>query len=426
MIAAVIFSVLIGLQPEVPDSLTLEYCYDRIENHYPLAQKAKLQNKITELNQRIAGRAAYPQVDVGATATYQSEVTDLPFPSGGQFSPPNLSKDQYKVTMDVSQTIYNGEAVSIRKRLEGIKGIQEKQSIEIQLHDLKEQLNQVYFGILLAQKQLQTVETLSESLRSQIEEVKSKVRNGVLLPSQQYILEAELIKTKQDSSEIQANIQSGYKVLGQLIGQEITTSTKLTSPSHDVQFSKSFEELRPEFQLFETNRRALDLQQELAQSQKTPSLSAFGTVAYGRPGFNVFENDLHPYYIVGLKVQWNLWGAQNAGTQQQIYDLQQQEISQEERAFERQLKGLLGKVQERIESLQDQITRDQEIIDLRNKVVSEKSSQLKNGTVTATEYVTELHKATQARLAMLLRKTNLAQAQTEYNIILGRTNNGNK
>jgi len=426
MIAAVFFILLFGIQPEVPDTLTLEYCYNRIDNHYPLAQKNELQAKITELNKKIAGRTAYPQVDVGATATYQSEVTDLPFPSGGQFSPLNLSKDQYKMTMDVSQTIYNGGAVSTRKKLEKIKGEQERQSTAIQLREIKEQLNRVYFGILLAQKQLQTVETLKESLQSQIKEVQSKVKNGVILPSQQYILEAELIKTRQDSSEIQANIQSGYQMLSQLIGQEVATGTELALPSNSAQFSDSLVQLRTEFQLFKTNRQALDLQQQLAQSQKTPTLAAFGTAAYGRPGFNVFENDLHPYYIVGLKVQWNLWGAQNAGSRQQIYELQQRQIKEEEGAFERQLKGELGKVRERIESLRDQITRDQEIIDLRQKVVAEKSSQLKNGTVTATEYVTELHKATQARLAMMLRKTRLAQAQADYNIILGRTNNGNK
>lgn len=423
MIAAVIFTVLVGVQPEPPDTLTLEYCYNRIENHYPLAKKNELQDRITELNKTIAGRAAYPQLNIGATATYQSEVTDLPFPSGGQFSPPDLSKDQYKVTMDVSQTIYNGGAVGVQKKLEEIKGRQKRQATEIQLREIKEQVNQVYFGILLAQKQLQAVQTLSESLQSQVEEVRSKVKNGILLPSQKYILEAELIKAWQDSSEIQANIQSGYEMLSELIGQKINTNTELASPSQSFHFSNSLTELRPEFQLFESNRKALDLQQELVQSQKTPSLSAFGTAAYGRPGFNVFENDFHPYYIVGLKVQWNFRSARNAGSRQQIYDLQQQQIIQEERAFERQIRGKLGKVRERIESLQDQIKRDQEIINLRQKVVAEKSSQLKNGTATATEYVTELHKATQARLAMLLRKTKLAQAQADYEIISGRTNN---
>ncbi len=423
MIAVVIFTVLIGVQPEPPDTLTLEYCYDRVENHYPLAQKNELQDKITELNKTIAGRAAYPQLSVGATATYQSEVTDLSFPSGGQFSPPNLSKDQYKLTMDVSQTIYNGGAVGVQKKLEEIKGKQEQQAIEIELREIKEQISQVYFGILLAQKQLQAVQTLSGSLQSQVEEVRSKVKNGVLLPSQQYILEAELIKIRQDSSEIQANIQSGYKMLSQLIGQEVNPEVELKSSFKNFQFHDSIEELRPEFQLFEINRKALDLQQELVQSQKTPSLSAFGTAAYGRPGFNVFENDLHPYYMVGLKVQWNFWDARNASSRQQVFELQQQKITEEERVFERQLKGKLSKIRERIELLQDQIKRDQEIINLRQKVVAEKSSQLKNGTLTATEYVTELHKATQARLAMLLRKTKLAQAQADFEIISRRTNN---
>lgn len=426
MLTTVIFSIVFaGLQPELPDTLTLEYCHSRVENHYPLARKIELQDEISELNQKIVKTAAYPQLNFGATATYQSEVTDLPFPSGRQFNAPELSKDQYKVTMDVSQSIFNGGVVGIQENLEQIRGEQQQQTTEIQLHELTEQVNQVYFGILLAQQQLDIVETLMESLRTQLKSVRSSVENGVLLPSQQYILEAELVKSQQDSVEVQSNIRSGYEVLGQLIDAELNASIPLEVPERTIglQGKNSLAHHRPEFKLFESNSKALDYQKELARTNKLPSLLAFGTAAYGRPGFNVFEDDLHPYYIVGLRLQWNFWESRNATTQQKVYNLQQKGITEEKRAFERQLKANLSKIRERIHSLEDQIARDEEILKLRKKVVAEVSSQMKNGTATATEYITELNKVIQARLSMIMNKTRLAQAKIDYQTTLGISNN---
>lgn len=424
MLAVLLFSILFsGFQADQPDTLTLEYCYSRIQDHYPVAQKLELQDKITRLNKKIANTGSYPQLNFGATVTYQSEVTA--FPGGGQIPGPELSKDQYKVTMDVSQSIYNGGTVGVRKNLEEARGQQQKQSTKVQLHQLKEQVNQVYFGILLARQQLQTTGVLLETLRTQIRDVKAKVKNGALLPDQQYILQAELIKAEQDSTDIQSNIQSGFDVLGQLIGQKVNPQTPLKTPDADpvYQDQNGLTKLRPEFGLFAANRKALDYQKELAQANKIPSVAAFGTAAYGRPGFNVFENDLHPYYIVGLRLQWSLWGAHNASSQQQVYDLQQKSITEEERAFEKQLKASLSKIHEQIKALQKQIKRDRKIIRLREKVVDVAASQMKNGTATATEYVTELNKETQARMAMKMHKMKLAQAKIEYQTTLGISNN---
>jgi len=249
----------------------------------------------------------------------------------------------------------------------------------------------------------------------------SKVENGALLPSQLYILKAELIKVKQDSIDIHANIKAGYKVLGQLIGEELSSTRVLEVPEIRSVGSEreTLARLRPEFELFESNRRYLSYQQELARTGLVPSLSAFGTAAYGRPGFNFFENDLHDYYIVGLKLSWNFWSARNSGTRKEVLNLQKKSINEEEKAFERQLRASLREVEEKISSLESQIERDKEIVDLRQKVVNTVASQLENGTATATEYITELNKKTQAELSMRMHKTRLSQAKIDYKTLLG-------
>ncbi len=267
MTVLIMITMLFGsLQPTIPDTLTLEYCYTRVENHYPIAKKIELQRHITDLNKKIISTISYPQLNFGATATYQSEVTEFQIPAGGGGQPvgPDLSRDQYKATMDVSQPIYNGGAVGIKKNLEDVKGEQQLNAIRIQLHSIKEQVNTVYFGILLARQQMNILSSVTDNLRAQIRSVRSKVANGVLLPTQQYILEAELIKMKQDSAEIRANIQTGYSVLGQLIGEEIETDFALEVPeSKETSLAQDTPvQLRPEFDLFENSRQALEHQKD--------------------------------------------------------------------------------------------------------------------------------------------------------------------
>jgi hypothetical protein len=90
MLAVIAFSMMVGgMQPMSSDTLTLEYCYAQIETGHPLAQKIELQDEITDLNKKIANTASYPQLNFGAQASYQSEVTELQTPPGSPFTGPD-------------------------------------------------------------------------------------------------------------------------------------------------------------------------------------------------------------------------------------------------------------------------------------------------------------------------------------------------
>lgn len=424
MISAVVAIFLVTtLQLDPPDTLTLEQARERVDNHYPLAQKLELHKEIANLNTRIANTGNYPQLNFNASATYQSEVPEIDVPAVGQFEGPELSKDQYNTQVELTQSIYNGGAVGIQKELEQVKGEQEQLTTKVELHRVKEQLNQTFFGILLAQQQLEIVRSLLESLRDQLEVIESQVENGVLLPRQQHILEAEIINARQDSAEVLSNIRSGFDVLSQLMGEEVSPQTELRLPEVQSTTVNYEVQQRPEIALFEQNRQAMDFRKELVQTSRFPSLSAFGTAAYGRPGYNVFENEFHPYYMVGLRLRWNFWDARNTRHRQQVYQLQQKSINEEEHAFNRQLKAALSKTEEQITTLEEQLGMDREMVQLREKVVEETSSQMENGAATATEYVTELQKETQARLSMQLHQIQLEQAKVNYLSTLGENIN---
>ncbi|MCW9707737.1 TolC family protein [Fodinibius salsisoli] len=398
------------------DSITLDYCYQQAYENYPKVQNIEFQKKITELNIQIANTGHYPDVSINGRASYQSEVTDFSLPGGG--GPPAISKDQYQASVDVTQTIFNGGAVGIQKELEKAKGKQEIYSTEVELHQIRSQIDQVYFGILLSQQQSKTIGLLIANLEEQLSTVRSKVDNGVLLASQQHILEAELIKARQDSVNSHSNVVAGYRVLGELIGEKVATGTKLQLPQQNIDH-QSLQPHRSEYDLFESTEETIEQQKRLAGSQKWPSLSAFGTAAYGRPGLNFLNDDFHEYYTVGLKVRWNFWASYNAGEKQQMLQLRQQQVEQNRRSFTRQLHASLNRIQERMRAIEENIERDKKAIALRKKIVEENVSQLNNGAITASQYVTELNRAHQARLSLYINRVRLAQAQSDYLTTLG-------
>lgn len=422
MITSILISFLAAVNPVYQaaqsDTLTLEHAYQLAYEYYPTAKNIALQKKITVLNVHIANTGYYPQIKVKGRATYQSEVPEFSMPGGA--GPDPLSKDQYRASLSVVQTIFNGGAVGIRKELQQAIGRQKVNATKVSLYQIRRQVNQVYYGILLSQEHLKVTQLLIDNLKSRLKTIRSRVEHGVLLASQQYILEAELLKAKQNRADIKANIKAGYLVLSELTGPKITFATELTLPQAAVNMQfKTLPALRPRYGLFESRLNTLQTKKKLTGNHVLPRVSAFGTASYGRPGLNILNNDFHGFYIVGVQLQWDFWDVFNSNREQQILEIKQNQVRQERLAFDLQIRTSLDRISQQIKALHENIERAEQIVALREKIVHQSAQQLKHGVITSTEYVTELTKANKARLSLFISRVKLAQARTEYATVLG-------
>lgn len=392
--------------------ITLQYCYDRIETDYPTSKKIELQEKITALNTEIKQSGLYPEVLVSGSASYQSEVTNVSF--GGPTAP-SFSKDHYKVSIDVSQSIFDGGRTKGLKELEQKNGQVQQAGVKVELWNIRNQIDQVYFGILLMNKQRATIELLIKDLNEQLSLISSKVKNGILLPSNELILKAEILKARQQLAQVNSNIVSGYEVLGEIIGESVLSDTELVIPSQsNFETLMKAEASRPELEVFARKEKVLDAQIGITDSEKLPTVSAFAKTSYGRPGFDAFDDDLHFYWMVGLKAQWSFRNWRNSEKKTAVIQIQKDQNEADEDAFERQLLSSLHDVEQNISAIKEQIELDEELVELRKEVVKEKSSQLKQGVITSTDYVTELNALSRAQLNFEIHKVQLIQAKNEY------------
>lgn len=393
--------------------LTLEECQIAVTKNYPLAKQLDLYTQKGNFEKKVIEKGNLPKVDVNAQATYQSDVIEFPFSMPNTSIKP-LNKDQYRATLDVQQLIYNGGLIKANSELKDIQIQNAKQLVNVSLYQLKTKVNFSFMTVLLLQEQNELLIAKKDLLTNKIKEVHSGVKNGMLLPSSEYVLQAELLKVNQLLAENNLSKQKEIKNLEQLTFTTISETTIFEKPTH---FSTN--EIRPELELFEIQRENLEKSKELLSKSKLPKINAFGQLGYGNPGLNMLDNSFQDFYMVGLKLNWNVFDWNKSKIEKSSLDIAKELVQTEKETFETNSAIQLNEVQTDIEKLTLAIQSDTEIIELREKVLRASDSQLKNGAITSSDYLTELTQLFDAKSAQKVHEIQLHLAQLNYQIIKG-------
>jgi len=249
--------------------------------------------------------------------------------------------------------------------------------------------------------------------------VKSGIENGVLLPTSDKVIEAELLKILQQTKEATNNKSKLIASLSSLIGVSIPIETEFQRPLLSMNASSDLN--RPELGLFNLRKQEIGQQQNILSKSLVPELKGFATGGYGNPGLNMLENDFTSYYIVGLKLNWNVFDWNGNKKERQALDYSKELISNQEEVFRLNTNTALNEQKKEIETLESTITIDQQLISLQQEVVNTSESQLRNGVITTSEYITELTKLHETENLFNQHKTQLELAKANYNTLKGDT-----
>ena len=262
------------------DSLvTLAYCLGKAETNHPMFQQYDLLASTSDLRIKNLGKNYLPDMNINGDAHYQSDVTEIPFQIPTMPIEP-LDKDQYKVSLDVSQMIYDGGITKKNKDIEYIDNQINRQNVGISLYQLKERIVGTYFSIISLQESRRLLEVSRQNLLSRLKDVESGVKNGMVLASNAEIIKAELLKIDQKDIEIDAGIALGYKVLSILTGEEIALNTELQWASPVIESYIPGND-RLEYTLFSLQQEKAESLKKLASSKLIPRMYAYGSAGYG-------------------------------------------------------------------------------------------------------------------------------------------------
>ncbi len=405
--------------------LTLKACYDHAAEKSALAAEKKSWADIWELKDKNLLKSWLPTLDANGTILYNSSVVDisdmlgsLPIPGIADLIKP-LPNEQYRITVDINQMIYDGGMIKSTRALEKADlRINEKQT-ETDLYKLRSQINGYYFNLLLLDRQKDLLNNYLELINRRISSLESARESGVIINSDIDVMTSEKIKLEQQITENKIRKESLLKILSGVTGINIDPSVGLAIPL--LQDNLPDDLSRPELQLFDLRKEQISASLDLVESKRLPRAFGYTTLGYGNPpGNNFFKDEFAPYYIIGAGIKWNIFDWNKAKNEKQILSLQNNIIETRKNDLTDNLNRLLEAKKAEIVNLESLLRTDQDLITLRKRITATAASQYENGIITATDYLHELNAEQQALINHEIHKINLAMVKIEYFNISGK------
>ncbi len=388
----------LAMLPMLALGQTLEECQQAAEKNYPLIRQYGLIEKTTQLTVANIQKGWLPQVSASAQATYQSDVTGWPdemktMMSGMGIDMKGLKKDQYRVGIDVQQTIYDGGVIGSQKRIAREQGKVQAAQNEVNIYHVRRRVNEMYFGLLLIDEQIKLNRDLQTLLAGNESKLESMTKQGTAAESDLQNVKAERLNAVQKATELASQKQMLLRMLSTFCGMEVKAVQK---PQVEIDGNgMTTENRRPELKMLDAQIGLLNAQEKALNAVLMPKVGVFAQGFYGYPGLNMFEDMMRHKWslngIIGARVTWNIGALYTRKNDKAKLQLQRDitENSREVFLFNNQLEQI--QQCENVERYQKLMTDDDEIIALRQAVRRAAESKLAHGIIDVNDLVREIN-----------------------------------
>ena len=388
----------------VATAQTLVECQRAAEQNYPLIRQYDLIEKTTELTVSNIGKGWLPQISASAQATYQSDVASFPDQLLGIYRQmgldmKGLTKDQYRVGIDVNQTLYDGGAISSQKTIAREQGKVQAAQTEVSLYQVRKRVNEMYFALLLLDEQILLSQDLQELLNGNEKKLASMVKGGTAAESDWLSVKAERLNVVQRLTELESQKRMLQTMLSTFCGIEVKAVQK---PVATVSMTRQQAMLRPELRALDAQLGLLDAQEKALHASLMPKVGVFAQGFYGYPGLNMFEDMMNHDWslngLIGARLTWNIGALYTHRNDKAKIQLQREltENNREVFLFNNHLEQI--QQNEEIGRYQKLMADDEEIIQLRSSVRKAAESKLSHGIIDVNDLVREINQENAAKV----------------------------
>lgn len=408
-----LLSVLAVLFPAVR-AQSLEECRQAAEHNYPIIRQYDLIARTTELTVRNIQKAWFPQISVTAQGSYQNKVTAWPKNLQVLFAQmgiqlQGLSRDQYKVGIDVRQTLFDGGAIGSRREIARGEGAVQAAQTEVDLYKIGQRVHEMYFGLLLLDEQLRLNADVNALLRSNEAQLAAMLKNGTASAGDFENVKAERLSAEQQQTELLSQRQTLQRLLSLFCGIPVDSIRRPAVPN-----LPSGENKRPELRLFDRRLQLTAAQEKAVDAQLLPQLGLFAQGYYGNPGLNLFEDMMKRRWswngIAGLKLTWNLSALYTHRNEKSKLRVQRELIENARQQF--LFNNQLDETQqsENVRRFRAIAQRDGEIIALRTAVRKAAESKLAHGIIDVNGLLREINKENAAKTQQAIHEIDMLKA----------------
>ena len=391
----------LALLPLMLVAQSLEECQRAAEQNYPLIRQYDLIEKTTDLTVSNIMKGWLPQVSASAQATYQSDVASFPDRMQALYDQiglemKGLKKDQYRVGIDISQTVYDGGAISSQAAIAREQGRVQAAQNEVNLYQVRQRVNEIYFALLLLEDQIRLNGDLQELLAGSEKKLASMEKGGIAAVSDYQNVKAERLNVVQQGVNLASQQRMLRTMLSTLCGIEVNDVQK--PPVVEIGTGNN----RPEMRLFDSQLRLADAQEKALNAALLPKLGVFAQGFYGYPGYNMFEDmmrhEMSLNGMVGARLTWTIGALYTRKNDKAKLQLQREltESNRDVFLFNSNLEQL--QLTEEIARYRQLMADDDEIISLRSSVRKAAESKLSHGIIDVNDLVREINQENAAKV----------------------------
>ena len=392
---------------------TLQECQQAAELNYPLIRQYDLIGKTTGLTVENIGKGWLPQVSALAQASYQSDVAAWPEQMQTMLQQmgvelDGLKKDQYRIGIDVQQTVYDGGAINSQKEIARRQGALQEAQTEVTLYQVRRRVNEMYFALLMTDEQIRLNSDLKELLSANEKKLEAMFSRGPAAESDYNAVKAERLNVAQQATNLQSQRRTLTMMLSTFCGIEVKNATK---PAADMGNASS---ARPELKAIDAQLRLTDAQEKALDAALMPRFSVFAQGYYGYPGLNMFKDMTGRQWslngIVGARLSWNIGALYTRKNDKAKLQLQRDFAvnSRDVFLFNNNLEQL--QQNENIDRYRRLMADDEEIIRLRQSVRKAAESKLAHGIIDVNDLVREINAENNARVQLSIHETEMLKA----------------
>ena len=397
---------------------TLEECQLAAENNYPIIKQYDLISQTTQLTVRNIQKGWLPQIAIAAQATYQSDVTSWPESMKGTFQQlgvnmKGLSKDQYKIGIDLQQTIYDGGTISSLRSIARQEEKVQKAQVETNLYQVRKRVNEMYFSLLLLNEQIKLNDDVKALLLSSEKKLASMLKGGTIATSDFENIRAERLSVEQQNESLKSQQQMLQHLLNTFCGIKVSNVQKPAPLKTTISMNK-----RPEMQLFDNQLKLSSIKEKALSSQVRPKLGIFAQGFYGYPGLNMFEDMMNRKWslngMVGVKLSWNIGALYSLKNDKAKLRMQREmtENAREIFLFNNQLEEI--QQNENIKRYHTMKRTDDEIIMLRTNIRKAAESKLSHGIIDIHNLLREINNENAAKIQQTIHDIEMLKEM--YNL----------
>lgn len=426
-VCAVLIAI-IGLQPAMSCAaqLTLDYCQEKARENYPMLKKYGIVEQMEALDLSDVNKGWLPQATLYGQGTIQNAVPAFPealrgvlAQMGQEFK--GLGKFQYKIGLDVNQTIWDGGVSKSRRASARAEALEQSAALDVQLYGLNEKVQGLFFGILLIEEQIKQTEETLGVIDANLGRLRAMLQNGTAMQSDVDMLEAQGLTIGQQLTAARGSALQYREALGILMGEDVTADT-FDCPGAELPADMT--SARPELKLFEARSGANDVRKAAVKASLMPRIGLFASIYEGYPGFDYFasmrDRSLSFNAMAGVKVSWNISSLYDRKNSLNRIRLAEESVEVDRQMFMRDTELSVSKSRRDIETMRKTMADDSRIVALRANVRNAAESQLSNGVIDATDLLAKISDENQARLNSAYHQIRLTQMIYAFKNILNR------